>query len=102
MTAERTLITYSCPIPPNLPVCKIARLDTPLELSRQLGERCLGDGIGCHRPQSIGRDRLRHPDTEGGFVLDGFPRTTDPVTWLQVVLLDRKCRSGGWTTRPRR
>lgn len=33
MTTERTLITYSCPISPNLPVCMIARIGTPLEFS---------------------------------------------------------------------
>jgi adenylate kinase len=32
------------------------------------------------------RDRLSEPDTEGGFLLDGYPRTTDQVNYLDEIL----------------
>lgn len=38
------------------------------------------------------RDRLDQPDCQGGFLLDGFPRTLDQVDELDAILADRGMR----------
>ena len=35
------------------------------------------------------RDRLRRPDTSGGFLLDGYPRTTGQAATLDQILEER-------------
>ena len=35
------------------------------------------------------RDRLTWPDTKSGFLLDGYPRTTDQVYQLEAMLTDQ-------------
>ncbi len=45
-----------------------------------------GDYVPDTLTNALVKDRLRAADCEGGFLLDGYPRTTDQVTFLDELL----------------
>jgi adenylate kinase len=45
-----------------------------------------GDYVPDALTNALVKDRLRAADCEGGFLLDGYPRTTDQVTFLDELL----------------
>lgn len=45
-----------------------------------------GDNVPDELTNALIRDRLAEPDAEGGFLLDGYPRTEDQVRELDVFL----------------
>jgi adenylate kinase len=45
-----------------------------------------GDFVPDSVTNKMVRDRLREPDVEGGFLLDGYPRTTAQVDYLDEIL----------------
>ncbi|HEY5578940.1 MAG TPA: adenylate kinase [Acidimicrobiia bacterium] len=60
-------------------------LDETTELGRRVARiMAVGDYVPDELTISMLRDRLRHPDAERGFILDGFPRTI-----AQAESLDR-------------
>jgi len=46
-----------------------------------------GDNVPDSLTNALIRDRLAEPDAEGGFLLDGYPRTTDQVRELDEFLV---------------
>ncbi|MET3176417.1 UNVERIFIED_ORG: adenylate kinase [Arthrobacter sp. UYCu721] len=47
-----------------------------------------GDFVPDRITNKIVRNRLSKPDVEGGFLLDGYPRTTAQVDYLDSILAD--------------
>ena len=51
-----------------------------------------GDFVPDRVTNNMVRDRLSEPDVEDGFLLDGYPRTTAQVDYLDQILADREQR----------
>ena len=47
-----------------------------------------GDFVPDSVTNKMVRDRLREEDVDGGFLLDGYPRTTGQVDYLDLILAD--------------
>lgn len=47
-----------------------------------------GDFVPDSVTNKMVRDRLREDDVDGGFLLDGYPRTTGQVDYLDLILAD--------------
>jgi adenylate kinase len=62
----------------NLPVAMIAKA----KMDR-------GELVDDETMVAIARDRLKRPDTSGGFVLDGFPRTVAQASALDRIIEER-------------
>src|SRR5689334_19015580 len=63
-----------------------------VERDTRLGQRArrfmdAGDLVPDDITRGMVRDRLRDPDTEGGFILDGYPRTQLQAGALDVMLV---------------
>jgi adenylate kinase len=58
---------------------------TPLGIKAQ-GYMDKGELVPDHLVQDMVEERLKQPDTELGWILDGFPRTVQQASFLQTLL----------------
>jgi len=66
-------------------------------LGQQVGELLAkGELVSDHMVCDIVAWRLREPDAQRGFVLDGFPRTQKQAAWLDSFLKFEFFESGKW------
>jgi adenylate kinase len=66
-------------------------------LGQQVGELLAkGELVSDHLVCDIVAWRLREPDAQRGFVLDGFPRTQKQAAWLDSFLKFEFFESGTW------
>ena len=66
-------------------------------LGQQVGELLAkGELVSDHLVCDIVAWRLREPDAQRGFVLDGFPRTQKQAAWLDSFLKFEFFESGKW------
>ena len=66
-----------------------AEMDAGTELGKRVKETIeRGDLVSDDLMIELIRTRLEEPDTEAGFVLDGFPRTTAQAEALDSILAD--------------